>query len=294
MNGLQLFHRRTILKKKIYTITLWLLSLIFFSTISLWFIFSTHHKKQLKNQALTYENFQNKLLKENSWDDTSDCKLTSQKKSNKKKKLLKIKNSNANSGLAEIPDVDFNSLRKYNNDIYAWIQIPKINISYPVLQHEKLDYYYLTHNIDNSFGYPGCIFSETNSKKNFSDALTVLYGHNMKNGSMFGMLHRFDNFDFSNKSYFIHIITPKSKIRYKIVAGATWGTKNIISAFGNSADGALLFFNSVNMNCPVRNTLEIKQNIHNRHSGMLVLSTCGANSNSRFLIISLKQNEWRK
>ena len=116
----------------------------------------------------------------------------------------------------------------------------------------------------------------------------------MKNGSMFGMLHRFDNFDFSNKSYFIHIITPKSKIRYKIVAGATWGTKNIISAFGNSADGALLFFNSVNMNCPVRNTLEIKQNIHNRHSGMLVLSTCGANSNSRFLIISLKQNEWRK
>lgn len=294
MNGLQLFHRRTILKKKIYTIALWLLSLIFFSTISLWLIFSTHHKKQLKNQALTYETFQNKLLKENSWDDTSDCKLTSQIKSNKKKKLLKIKNSNANSGLAEIPDVDFNSLRKYNNDIYAWIQIPKINISYPVLQHEKLDYYYLTHNIDNSFGYPGCIFSETNSKKNFSDALTVLYGHNMKNGSMFGMLHRFDNFDFSNKSYFIHIITPKSKIRYKIVAGATWGTKNIISAFGNSADGALLFFNSVNLNCPVRNTLEIKQNIHSRHSSMLVLSTCGANSNSRFLIISLKQNEWRK
>ena len=175
MNGLQLCHRRTILKKKIYTIALWLLSLIFFSTISLWLIFSTYHKKQLKNQALTYETFQNKLLKENSWNDTSDCKSTSQKKSNKKKKLLKIKNSNAYSGLAEIPDVDFNSLKKYNNDIYAWIQIPKINISYPVLQHEKLDYYYLTHNIDNSFGYPGCIFSETNSKKNFSDALTVLY-----------------------------------------------------------------------------------------------------------------------
>ena len=68
MNGLQLFHRRTILKKEIYTIALWLLSLIFFSTISLWLIFSTHHKKQLKNQALTYETFQNKLLKENSWD----------------------------------------------------------------------------------------------------------------------------------------------------------------------------------------------------------------------------------
>ena len=91
MNGLQLFQRRTILKKKIYTIALWLLSLIFFSTISLWLIFSMHHKKQLKKQSLTYETFENKLLKENSWNDTSDCKLTPQKNSNKKKENTKDK-----------------------------------------------------------------------------------------------------------------------------------------------------------------------------------------------------------
>ena len=137
----------------------------FFFNYIIVLIFSTYHKKQLKNQALTYETFQNKLLKENSWNDTSDCKSTSQKKSNKKKKLLKIKNSNAYSGLAEIPDVDFNSLKKYNNDIYAWIQIPKINISYPVLQHEKLDYIILHTTSTTVLAIPDVFFPKRTVKK---------------------------------------------------------------------------------------------------------------------------------
>lgn len=282
------------MKKKIYIILLCLLTAVFFTTISAWFICSTRYQQQLNKQSLTYETFQNKLVKENTWNKNSCQELNHKKKLHSTKNSQKKENSNDGAGLEKIPDVNFNSLRKYNKDIYAWIQIPEIKLSYPILQHKTLDYYYLTHNIDNSFGYPGCIFSETNSKKDFSDALTVLYGHNMKNGSMFGMLHHFDNSDFSNKPYFIHIITPVSKIRYKIVASATWGTKNIISTFNNSTNGTLDFFNSVNPNCSFKNTIKIKKRIADKHSKMLVLSTCGSNSNSRFLIISLKQNEWRK
>lgn len=299
MNGLQLFQWRQNLRKKFYTILLCLLTAVFLTSISAWIIVSMHHQKQLKKQSLTYETFQNKLIKENTWKKNSCKEITKRQKVHSKKrhkhyKYKKEKNYDNDSGLSKIPDVNFNSLRKYNKDIYAWIQIPGIDLSYPVLQHKTLDFYYLTHNIDNSFGYPGCIFSETNTKKDFSDALTVLYGHNMKNGSMFGTLHHFDNSDLSNKPYFIHIVTPDSKIRYKIVASAIWGTKNIMSTFSNSSDGALNFFNSVTLNCSVKNTLKIKKCISDKHSKMLVLSTCGSNSNSRFLIISLKQNEWRK
>lgn len=271
-----------------------MLIVIFFSTITICFILTRRHQKQLKKQTLTYETFQNKLIKKNSWDEKNNHKSRIKKRSHISQKITKKKSVNKNSALSKIPDVDFDSLKKYNKDIYAWIQIPKINLSYPVLQHKKYDYYYLTHNIDNSFGYPGCIFSETNSKKDFSDTLTVLYGHNMKNGSMFGMLHHFDNFNFSYNPCFINIITPTSKIRYRILTSAIWGTKNITDTFGNSLYGSMLFFNSITPNCSIKNTLKIKQHISDVHSNMLVLSTCGANNNSRFLIISLKQNEWRK
>lgn len=116
----------------------------------------------------------------------------------------------------------------------------------------------------------------------------------MKNGSMFGMLHQFDNTDFSKIPYFIHIITPVSKIQYKIMTSAVWGTKNIPSSFSNSAEGLINFLNSIRLNISNKNTIHLKSRISTGKQNMLILSTCGSNSKSRFLIIALKQNEWRK
>ena len=144
MNGLQLFQWRQNLRKKFYTILLCLLTAVFLTSISAWIIVSMHHQKQLKKQSLTYETFQNKLIKENTWKKNSCKEITKRQKVHSKKrhkhyKYKKEKNYDNDSGLSKIPDVNFNSLRKYNKDIYAWIQIPGIDLSYPVLQHKTLD-----------------------------------------------------------------------------------------------------------------------------------------------------------
>lgn len=84
---------------------------------------------------------------------------------------------------AVIP-VKFGELQSVNPDVYAWITVPGTEIDYPILQHPSDNSYYLMHNIDGSYGYPGCIYTENLNSKDFTDNNTVIYGHNMKNDSM--------------------------------------------------------------------------------------------------------------
>lgn len=71
-----------------------------------------------------------------------------------------------------------------NPDVYAWITVPGTEIEYPILQHPSDNSYYFMHNIDGSYGYPGCIYTENLNSKDFADNNTVIYGHDMKNDSM--------------------------------------------------------------------------------------------------------------
>ena len=81
--------------------------------------------------------------------------------------------------------IGFYEAQEINSDAYAWIEIKDTNIHYPILQHESDDAYYLNHRIDGVAGYPGSIYTERVNAKDFSDYNTVVYGHNMKNKTMF-------------------------------------------------------------------------------------------------------------
>lgn len=98
--------------------------------------------------------------------------------------------------------VDFEQLKAQNPDIYAWISVPGTGIDYPVLQKsdakDPYDNYYLNHQVDLSEGFPGVIYSQPVNRRDFMDAVTVLYGHNLKNGGMFSDLHDFADKDFLN------------------------------------------------------------------------------------------------
>lgn len=80
--------------------------------------------------------------------------------------------------------VDFEQLKAQNPDIYAWISVPGTGIDYPVLQKsdakDPYDNYYLNHQVDLSEGFPGVIYSQPVNRRDFMDAVTVLYGHNLK------------------------------------------------------------------------------------------------------------------
>ena len=115
------------------------------------------------------------------------------------------------------PVYDFGQLHEQNEDIYAWIVVPGTQVDYPLLQSET-DNYYLDYNLDHSKGYPGCIYTNQCNRKDFSDYNTVLYGHNMKNLSMFGSLKKYKTEDFYKDHQFFTIYTSEYAYRYQIFA----------------------------------------------------------------------------
>ena len=129
----------------------WLSVTAFLITLILFGIYSLRYNQQLRQAQSQYRSLQKKAIQR------SPPQTISKKQNYSKKKYQKR--------TVTIPNIDFPLLWKYNSDIYAWIIIPDTNVSYPILQHSKYDTYYLNHNLNGSTGYPGCIFSKKQSKK---------------------------------------------------------------------------------------------------------------------------------
>ena len=127
--------------------------------------------------------------------------------------------------------LDWEYLRKENEDIYAWIYIPDTNIDYPILQHETDDSYYLNYNLDGTKGYPGCIYTEKLNAKDFSDYNTLIYGHNMKNGTMFHDLHKYEEETFFVEHPYIFIYTPDDVLVYEVYGAYEFTNAHILYSY---------------------------------------------------------------
>ena len=96
------------------------------------------------------------------------------------------------SGAAPLSGVDVAALQAVNPDVIGWIEIPDTGLSYPLVQGADNDYY-LSHTWQNTRSAVGSIFMDFRSSADLSDFNTILYGHNMNNGTMFGYLHQFQD-----------------------------------------------------------------------------------------------------
>ena len=126
--------------------------------------------------------------------------------------------------------VDFKKLKKVNPDIYAWIDIPGTNVSYPVLQNEENNRYYLNHNSDGNYSVEGSLFTEYYyNRKRFDDPLTVIYGHFMSDGSLFGSLQKY----YSDETFFrehniIHVYLEDKMKEYVIFAAVPYSNIHLL------------------------------------------------------------------
>ena len=94
---------------------------------------------------------------------------------------------------AECPvSVDFQKLKEENSDIIAWIYCEDTPINYPVVL-AKDNSYYLHRKINGDYGFAGTLFADYRNKGDFSDNNTIIYGHNMKNDTMFGTITEYRN-----------------------------------------------------------------------------------------------------
>ncbi|MGN1147559.1 MAG: class B sortase, partial [Lachnospiraceae bacterium] len=134
----------------------------------------------------------------------------------------------------EVPEktIDFKALQEEENaDIYAWITVPGTKVDYPVLQHPEDPTYYLNYNIDGSKGYPGCIYTEFYNSKDWDDPNTVLYGHNMKNGTMFASLHYYEDPQFFEEYPYVYIYTEEKVLVYQIFAAYEFSNAHLLLRF---------------------------------------------------------------
>lgn len=95
-----------------------------------------------------------------------------------------------------LPSVDFEALRENGPDIIGWLSLPDTVLNYPVTQTDNNEYY-LNHLYDGTYNKVGCLFADYENRADFSDRNTIIYGHNMRDGSMFALLNRYDE-----QSYF--------------------------------------------------------------------------------------------
>ena len=130
----------------------------------------------------------------------------------------------------EIP-IDFETLTRENPDVYAWIQIPGTQVDYPILQSSEDDSYYLTHTIDGEEKTEGAIYTEQLNNKDFTDPNTVIYGHNMRNESMFGSLHWYEDREFFDENRELTIYLPDKILHYRIFAAYVYDNRHILQSF---------------------------------------------------------------
>lgn len=137
--------------------------------------------------------------------------------------------------------MDFDVLREYNEDVIGYILIPDTKVSYPILQSEDNDYY-LKHNIDGSEGYPGCIYAENYNAATLDDPLTILYGHNMRNNSMFGDLDQYRKEEYRQEHPYVIVYLPDEVRVYEVVAVTKYTNEHLLSErFNEEEDGTRTF-----------------------------------------------------
>ena len=116
--------------------------------------------------------------------------------------------------------VDFSLLREQNPDIIGWIYCADTPINYPIVQSEDNEYY-LYRLPDGTSNASGSIFADFRNLADFSDPNTMIYGHNMKNGSVFASLLNYRQQSYYDAHPSLWILTPERAYRVDLLAGCT-------------------------------------------------------------------------
>ena len=126
--------------------------------------------------------------------------------------------------------IDFAKLKQKNSDAIAWIKVNGTDIDFPVVKGTD-NSYYLTHNFDKEKNKAGWIFADYRNKFDGTDKNIIIYGHNMKNGSMFAQLHKFEDPDFFDANREVVIYLPGEVLHYTIFAAHIYDDRHLLYSF---------------------------------------------------------------
>lgn len=171
----------------------------------------------------------------------------------------------------DLVDVDISGLKDVNKDVSGWIYFENIDISYPVLYSQD-NSKYLRRTYTGESLTAGSIFIEGTNSNDFTDAHTIIYGHNMDDRSMFGKLEYFVTVnDYINDHEYFQIITENKKYRYKIISYKIVGDDSDVYTVYKA--GGQNFVNFVNDDILSGNLMEYDYDIDSGDH-IITLSTC--------------------
>jgi len=184
--------------------------------------------------------------------------------------------------------IDFKAIQAENPDVCAWIQVPGIEIiDYPILRSsaETDDNFYLDHDINGKSKKAGSIYIQKLNHKDFNDPATLIYGHNMLNGTMFGQLKKFRNKTFFNENRTMFVYTPGHILEYEIISAFIYDDRHILNSFNfELEDERQEFFDTcINPTSFTKNVVE-GATLENDDK-IIVLSTCTSNDSERYLVV---------
>ncbi|TGY95255.1 class B sortase [Petralouisia muris] len=116
------------------------------------------------------------------------------------------------------PAIDFDALSEINSDIVAWIYIEDTEINYPVVQGTD-NQYYLKRLFNGKWNGSGCIFLDSRNSPDLSDRHSIIYGHHMKNGTMFSGLTEYKKQGFYEGHPVVLLMMLEQNVRVEIFAG---------------------------------------------------------------------------
>ena len=210
-------------------------------------------------------------------------------------KLADLPVSHAENAAGAEPDVqipgmaiDFDKLREVNPDAVAWLYCPDTAIDYPVMK--ATDYsYYLDHLPDGTVNANGALFIDYNCAPDFSDSLTVVYGHHMKSGKMFGCLVGYKKQEYYEQHPYMYLYTAQGNYRVDLLYGCVIGA-------GEWRERAFMF--EANLNALLsyadhNTTFESGTRYAEEGGRVIALSTCSYEfDDARYFVLGLLQPEY--
>ena len=135
--------------------------------------------------------------------------------------------------------VNFDELRRISGDVIGWLCLPDTIINYPVAQGRD-NAYYLDRFIDGTPTAGGTLFADCSCPSDFSGKNTIIYGHNMRNGSMFALIDDYIEQSFYDEHPVLYLNTPTQNYRIDVFSGFTADPESFVylTAFASDEEYA--------------------------------------------------------
>ena len=191
----------------------------------------------------------------------------------------------------ELPDnpVDFAALQADFPEAVAWIRIPDTAIDFAVMQsgeNTKEDFY-LDHNENGESSALGSIYIQKYNEADFSDPNTILYGHNIRGGKMFGGMHKFKQADYFDSHEYLYVYIPGHVLTYRLYSLFDFSSRHLLYTYNFEHYTGIQRFIDKTLKPGTYNRLVregVSPTIEDR---FITLSTCQNTGDGRLLLVGV-------